>query len=473
MNQDFGALSLLPPLLAIGLAIWTKQVYLALMTGVWLGWTILNGWNPLIGLIDAVEALADIFQDGERTRIVMVSIMIGALLTFVQFSGGMQGFISWVSGRGHVATRRSAGGLAWALGFFIFVESVIGVLVSGTITRPLFDKLKGSREKLAYVLDSTCAPKAILLPLNTWGAYVIGILAAQNVESPVGTLIASVPLNLYSILAVAGALFVVLTDWNIGPMKTAEARVRNEGKLLRDGAEPLVAADALMLEPKEGAPPRTINMVLPVAAVIVSVPVLLYVTGDGNLMEGSGTNSAFYGILIGLLVGGITYRVQGVLTLNEIVDMFMKGVGALIPVGVLLVLAFAIGDVCRDLGTGTYVAGVAEQGFPPVLVPAALFLLSGFIAFATGTSFGTWAIMIPIAVPMAMGLDLNLTLLVAAVLGGGIFGDHCSPISDSTIVSSMAACTDHIDHVRTQIPYALVVAAITVVLYLLLGAVLR
>ncbi len=469
----FGALSLLPPLFAIGLAIWTKQVYLALMTGIWLGWTIMGGWNPLIGFIDSVEALADVFQDGERTRIVMVSIMIGALLTFVQYSGGMKGFIDWVSRRGHVSTRRSAGVLAWALGFFIFVESVIGVLVSGTITRPLFDKLEGSREKLAYVLDSTCAPKAILLPLNTWGAYVIGILAAQNVESPVGTLVASIPLNLYAILAIAGALFVVLADWNIGPMKTAETRVRENGKLLRDGAEPLVAADALMIDPKEGAPTRTLNMVLPIVAVIIAVPTLLYVTGDGNLMQGSGTDSAFYGIVIGLLAGGLAYRAQGILTLNEIVDMFMKGVGALVPVGVLLVLAFAIGDVCRDLGTGAYVAQIAQQGFPPALVPATLFILSGFIAFSTGTSFGTWAIMIPIAVPMALTLELNLTLLVAAVLGGGIFGDHCSPISDSTIVSSMAACTDHIDHVRTQLPYALIAAGVTVVLYLVLGLVLR
>ena len=156
--NEYGALSLLPPLFAIGLAIWTKQVYLALMTGIWLGWTILNNWNPLTGLIYSVEALADLFQDGERTRIIMVSIMIGALLTFVQYSGGMKGFIDWVSRRGLVTTRRSAGALAWGLGFFIFVESVIGVLISGTITRPLFDKLKVSREKLAYVLDSTCAP---------------------------------------------------------------------------------------------------------------------------------------------------------------------------------------------------------------------------------------------------------------------------------------------------------------------------
>ncbi len=467
--ESYGWLSLLPPLLAIGLAIWTKQVYLALLTGVWMGWTILSGWNPLVGLIHAVEALPDLFQDGERTRIVMVSIMIGALLTFVQYSGGMKGFIDGLTRRRLVSTRRSAGVLAWALGFFIFVESVIGVLVSGTITRPLFDKLKTSREKLSYVLDSTCAPKAILLPLNTWGAYVIGLLVAQGVDNPVRTLLATVPLNLYALLAVVLALFVALTDWNVGPMREAERRVREDDKLLRDGAEPLVATEALMIEPKEGVQPRAINMVLPVAAVIIALPTILFITGDGNLMEGSGTASAFWAIITGLAVGGIAYRAQRILTLNEIVDMFMKGVGALIPVGVLLILAFAIGDVCRALGTGPYVAQVAEGGLPAPLVPASLFVVSGFIAFATGTSFGTWAIMVPIAVPMAAILGLSLPLTVAAVLGGGIFGDHCSPISDSTIVSSMAACTDHIDHVRTQIPYALIVAGVTVVLYLLLG----
>ena len=302
-----------------------------------------------------------------------------------------------------------------------------------------------------------------------WGAYVIGLLIAQGVDNPVRTLLATVPLNLYALLAVVLALFVALTDWNVGPMREAERRVREHDKLLRDGAEPLVATEALMIEPKEGVQPRAINMVLPVAAVIIALPTILFITGDGNLMEGSGTASAFWAIITGLAVGGIAYRAQRILTLNEIVDMFMKGVGALIPVGVLLILAFAIGDVCRALGTGPYVAQVAEGGLPAPLVPASLFVVSGFIAFAIGTSFGTWAIMVPIAVPMAAILGLSLPLTVAAVPGGGIFGDYCSPISDSTIVSSMAACTDRIDHVRTQIPYALIVAGVTVVLYVLLG----
>lgn len=467
--MSYGILSVLPPLLAIGLAIRTKQVYLSLMAGIWLGWTILSGWNPLAGLIDAVDALVDIFADGERTRIIFVSIVIGALLSLTQYSGGMTGFVSWLGKRGLVRTRRAAGALAWGLGFFIFVESVVGVLISGTITRPLFDKFKVSREKLSYILDSTCAAKATIVPLNTWGAYIIGLLLAQDVASPIRSMVASIPFNFYCILAIAFALWFAVTERDFGPMREAERRVREEGKLLRDGAEPLIASDALVMPPKEGAPLKASNMVLPVVTVLVALPVVLWVTGEGNLMDGSGALAAFWALIVGVVVAGISYRAQGILTVNEITDMFMKGIGALVPVGALLVLAFGIGDVCSELGTGTYVARAAQAGLPAGVVPAALFLVSGMISFSTGTSYGTWAIMIPIAIPMVGLMSLSPSLTLAAVLGGGIFGDHCSPISDSTIISSMAAGTDHIDHVRTQLPYALVVAGVTLLLYLVLG----
>jgi Na+/H+ antiporter NhaC len=469
---SYGVLSILPPLIAIGLAIKTKQVYLSLMTGIWLGWTILHGWNPLAGMIAAVDALVEIFADGERTRIILVSIMIGALLSLTQYSGGMSGFVNWLGRKGLVRTRRAAGALAWGLGFFIFVESVIGVLVSGTITRPLFDKLKISREKLSYILDSTCAPKATILPLNTWGAYIIGLLLSQGVDSPVRAMVSSIPFNFYCILAIVFALIVAVSEKDIGPMKQAQWRVREEGKLLRDGAEPLVASEALMIPPKQGAPMRAFNMVFPVATVLATLPVVLWITGGGNMMDGSGTLAAFWSLIVAVAIGGLSYRLQGIMSLNEVVDLFMKGVGALIPVGVLLILAFGIGDVCRELGTGAFVARAAQAGLPAAVVPAALFLVSGLISFSTGTSYGTWAIMIPIAIPMIALMNLSPSLMIAAVLGGGIFGDHCSPISDSTIISSMAAATDHIDHVRTQLPYALLVAALTLVLYVLFGYVL-
>ena len=469
---SYGALSLLPPLLALGMAIKTRQVFISLLLGIWLGWTIMSGWNPLTGLIVSVNEIVGVFRDRGRTLTILLTAMIGALITFTQVSGGLAGFMRSVSKRGLVQDRRSAGVMAWLIGFSIFVESNIGIFVSGPVSRPIFDKLRVSREKLAYILDSTAAAKATVLPINSWGAYIIGLLAAQGIDLPLRAMLASIPLNLYALLSIALALVVAITDWNIGPMREAERRVREEGKLLAPGAEPLAATEVLMLEPKSGVPLRSINMVLPVVTIVVTVLAALYITGHGNVMNGDGATSAFWAIACGLTVGALIYRAQGILTLTEITDLFMKGVGGMIPIVLLLLFAYVIGDTCRAIGTGDYVARAVEGGIPAAVIPAAVFVVSAITSFSTGTSWGTWAIMMPIALPMVDIIGLHAGLVIAAVLGGGIFGDHCSPISDSTIMSSMAAGTDHIDHVRTQIPYALVVSGITVGFYLVLGSVL-
>ncbi len=467
--DTYGWLSILPPLLAIFLAIKTKHVYISLTVGIWLGWTIINSWNPLSGLIHTINALVAVFKEEDNTRVFLFSAMIGAIITFTQYSGGMKGFVNWIVGKGVVRTRKSAGLLAWFLGFIIFIESSICVLVSGAISRPIFDKLKISREKLSYILDSTSAPKCILIPLNAWGAFVIGLLVTQGVENPIRVLVSSMPLNFYAIIALLIVLIVVLTGKDIGPMKKAERRVMSENKLLRDGAEPLVSTDVVMMEEKEGVPPRAINMILPVATMIATMPVVLLITGKGNLMEGSGSLSVLWAVIMGLAVGAVAYRVQGIMKVKEITDIFMKGVGGLIPLASLMILAFAIGDTCDALGTGPFVAQAAKSTLNPGFIPAVVFLVSCFIAFSTGTSWGTWAIMIPIAVPMINIIGLHPGLIIAAVLGGGVFGDHCSPISDTTIIASMASATDHIDHVRTQLPYALIAAGASLILFLLFG----
>ncbi|MEE9390195.1 MAG: Na+/H+ antiporter NhaC family protein, partial [Candidatus Aminicenantaceae bacterium] len=434
--DTYGWLSILPPLLAIFLAIKTKHVYISLTVGIWLGWTIINSWNPLSGLIHTINALVAVFKEEDNTRVFLFSAMIGAIITFTQYSGGMKGFVNWIVGKGVVRTRKSAGLLAWFLGFIIFIESSICVLVSGAISRPIFDKLKISREKLSYILDSTSAPKCILIPLNAWGAFVIGLLVTQGVENPIRVLVSSMPLNFYAIIALLIVLIVVLTGKDIGPMKKAERRVMSENKLLRDGAEPLVSTDVVMMEEKEGVPPRAINMILPVATMIATMPVVLLITGKGNLMEGSGSLSVLWAVILGLAVGAVAYRVQGIMKVKEITDIFMKGVGGLIPLASLMILAFAIGDTCDALGTGPFVAQAAKSTLNPGFIPAVVFLVSCFIAFSTGTSWGTWAIMIPIAVPMINIIGLHPGLIIAAVLGGGVFGDHCSPISDTTIIAS-------------------------------------
>jgi tetracycline resistance efflux pump len=467
--DSYGWLSILPPLFAIFLAIKTKHVYISLILGIWLGWTIIQAWNPLSGLFQTINALIAVFKDEDNTRVVLFSALIGAIITFTQYSGGMKGFINWVVDKGIVRTRKSAGLLAWFLGFVIFIESSICVLVSGAIARPLFDKLKISREKLSYILDSTSAPKCILIPLNAWGAFVIGLLATQGVENPVKFLVSSIPFNFYAILALLLVLVLVLTEKDIGPMQTAERRVRIENKLLRDGAEPLIADEVVMMKAKEGVKPRAVNMILPVASMVVMMPIVLLITGKGNLMDGSGSMSVLWSVIIALVAGAVAYRVQGIMRTKEITDIFMKGVGGLVPLASLMILAFAIGDTCDALGTGPFVAQAAKTTLPAGVIPALVFLISCFIAFSTGTSWGTFAIMIPIAVPIIRLIGLHPGLVIAAVLGGGVFGDHCSPISDTTIISSMASACDHIDHVRTQLPYALVAAGFALLLFLIFG----
>ena len=467
--DTFGWLSILPPVLAIILAIRTKQVFISLFFGIWLGWLILSNWNPITGTVQALNACVTVFTDPDNTRVIMFSALVGALIAFTQYSGGMEGFVRATIEKGIVRGRKQAGLLAWIVGMLIFVESSICVLIAGSVARPLFDRFKLSREKLAYICDSTSAPKCVLIPLNAWGAFIIGLLAEQNVPNPVRTMLSSMPFNFYAIIAIGLVLAVILSGRDIGPMRTAEKRVREEGKLLRDGAEPLVSTEITAIPAKEGVKPRAINMLLPIMAMVIMMPAGLLITGRGNLMEGSGSVAVFWAVLFGIALGAIAYRIQRIMSLREIVDLMMKGIGGLIPLAILMMFAFAIGKTCQHLGTGIFVATVAEAAIPEQIIPALLFIVSGFIAFSTGTSWGTFAIMIPIGVPMIALMGLHPGIVLGAILGGGVFGDHCSPISDTTIIASMASATDHIDHVRTQLPYAFTAAGLTIVLYLVIG----
>jgi Na+/H+ antiporter NhaC len=501
-EPDF--LSILPPVIAIFLAILTRQVFLSLFVGIWMGWMIhlidlqqfllirlqvaqffnsssesflIQAISLLLGILkliiqsiaQTIEALVKVFADAGNTKVIIFSAMIGALITFTQYSGGMEGFINWITAKKLIRTRRAAGLLAWSVGMLIFIESSICVLITGAIARPLFDKLKISREKLAYIADSTSAPKCVLIPLNAWGAFIIALLSAQGVDQGWKIMLLAIPLNFYAWIAILIVLGVILLQKDLGPMRQAEKRVQVEGKLLRDGAEPLVSSEVITVEKKASIPARSVNMLLPILVMVIMMPLGLIITGNGDFTQGSGSTSVLWAVFSALLAAAFSYRLQGIMTSNEIMEQFMKGISGLMPLALLMLMAFAIGDVCKILGTGQYVASLAKSWLIPQLVPAVLFIISCFIAFATGTSWGTFAIMIPIAVPTAQVLGLPLVPAVAAVLGGGVFGDHCSPISDTTIIASMASATDHIDHVRTQLPYALLAAGLALVLYLIVG----
>ncbi len=477
--ESYGIWSLLPPVAALTLALWKKQIYPALLFGVWMGWLVLEGWNPVSALASTIGAIVAVFQDDGNTRIIFYSLLVGSVLTLLSATGGVAGFVRWVSERQLVTNARQAQMIPLLLGVLITVESSITSLVAGTVGRPLTDKYRVSREKLAYICDSTSAPICILVPFNGWGAMVIGLLAVQGVESPVGTLLSSLVWNFYPMLALVIVFATVLLGRDIGPMRAAERRAREEGKLLADGAVPMVSEDVLQTEPVAGADPKPLWLVLPVVTMVAMIVVSLFITGRANTPPGSGvweiikassgSTAVLWAVLASLGVQAVISLVGGMLSGRAFVDLVFKGMGGMIPVVSLLVLAFALGGTVRELGTGAYVAQIISAAANGKVAVIGLFLLSCGMAFATGTSWGTFALMIPIAVPLATALGGPLPLYVAATLGGGVFGDHCSPISDTTIISSMAAASDHMDHVRTQIPYALIGGAGAVVLYLVVA----
>ncbi len=542
---SLGFFSLLPPVLAIILAIWTRQVFLALASGIWLGYVMLayrQIWfeklEPILeaaqktdpkasfesigaeapfslsyalqslwrGTLDSIERIVQVFSNsGYQTKIIIFTLVIGGLIALTQRSGGVQGFVERILSYLEKETAKASSRgqrikveiLAFFTGIFLFIESNISILTVGTLYRPVFDKLKIPREKLAYIADATSSPSCILLPFNAWGAHIIGIFVALELSGGFGLLLSATAFNFYPMLVLIILLFIILSGRDVGEMKTAEVRAATTGKLIRDGSKPMVGDEALQMPIKEGVTPKARNMLLPIFTMVILVPTFLIMTGweparlemlkelkldpddilpEGEFVspfhairKGDGGSSILYASVFASLLAMIMYKFSGTMKIRESLETFMKGMAAMLPLAILMVLAFAIGAVSKQLGTGDYVAEVSKSYLSPALVPAMIFLVSCFIAFSTGTSWGTFSIMIPIAVPVALGMDTNLSLAIAAVLGGGIFGDHCSPTSDTSVISSMASASDHIDHIRTQLPYALIGGTITVAMYLVLG----
>jgi Na+/H+ antiporter NhaC len=461
--------SVLPPIIAIVLAIWSKQVILSLAAGIWIGYTLLSGLDPLAGAAGGLDGVIAVFADGGDARVLVFTLLIGSLIATIELSGGVRGFVHYLETRRWVHNRLRAQLLAWMTGIVIFIESNITLLVAGSVSRPLFDRYRISREKLAYIIDSTSAPVCVMIPLNAWGAVIIGLIASSQIANPLEVFIASIPYNLYAIAAILLSLVVILRNVDLGPMKKAEERTQ-AGKLLWPGAMPLLDTSAEEIaDEQETEIPSAAFMILPIATMILMMPVSLYITGNGSLIEGSGSVSILWSVSTAILVAWIMILASRRSSVNELMRTFMKGAGSLLPISTILLLALALGDVAGLLRTGDYVAGLVGANIPVILLAPLIFLTSAFIAFSVGSSWGTFAIMIPIAIPIAVNLDLPLPLYLGAAISGAIFGDHSSPISDTTVVASMASATDHIDHVRTQLPYALLAAAVATAGFLLLG----
>jgi len=490
--EHYGFWSVVPPVLAIVLAIWTRRVFIALFGGILLSYLIIDHWNPIHAFYDAIMLLVDVFRSPGNTKTIMFSALVGALILLVQKSGGVQGFVMQTE---KLMERAQGGNLqkriqlaAWLTGIVIFVETSISSLTVGTVFRPLFDKLRISREKLAYIADSSSAPTSVMIPFNAWGAFVMGLLLTEGLDRPFGRMLSALPFNFYPIFALFMVLVVILLDWNIGPMKKAEERVRTTGRLLNEGAKPLVS-DRLTSVPPVTDRLRARNMLVPLAVMIGMMPVLLLATGwqkaiekypevsgfrrlMAALGEGSGSTAVLFAVIVALLVSIIMYRLQGIARFGEMQDWMLEGISEMMPLALLMMMAFGIGAITKQLGTGLYLAQISKDILGAAWLPVTIFFLSAIIAFSTGTSWGTFAIMMPIALPMALHMNVSLPLILAAVLSGGVFGDHASPVSDTTIISSMAAATDHIDHVKTQLPYALISATLAAVMFVVAGFVL-
>lgn len=466
--KDLGILTILPPILAIILAIRTKQVIPSLLLGLLLGWWILSGWNPIIGILAMINGLVAVFESAGNTRTILFTLLIGSLIHLIQKANGIDGFVIKLKRSIDKSDNPKSKLQVYSAltGFLIFIESNISILTVGTVFQSLFKRYGISKVKLAYIADSSSAPSCILFPINAWGAYIIGLLAAYETLPPFKTLLYSIPFNFYPILTLIVVFYTAFSNRSFGLMKTFDNEINDDETETEE-------------EIKNG---KAFNMILPLGAMVLSMPLFLIYTGydsqfSGTFLEmiwqyignASGSASVLYAVCIGVITAGVIFFLQKIVTLSSFVTQSLDGMKEMLSMAILMVLAFALGDLCKEMGTGSYVASVTESWLAPGLAPAVIFLTSCFIAFSTGTSWGTFAIMIPIAIPLAQNLDLNIHLALAAVLGGGVFGDHCSPISDTTLISSMASGVNHIDHVKTQLPYALFTGGLAVILYLIFG----
>lgn len=471
--EHFGFFSIIPPILAIVLSVLTKNVLLSLFAGLLVGTTILSSWNPFMGFYIFIKdyifvQVADSYNAQSMTNM----LIIGLFVAIITQSGGAIAFAKSVSR--WINTKAKAELAMWFGGLFIWFSDSANALLVGPIFQSIGDRLKVSREKFAYILDATASPVCSTIPIISWGVYIMGLidkefeaLQVTNITSW-DAFIKAVPFQFYSILTVLMVGYMAYTQFDYGPMLRAQKRAES-GKLLRDGAVPL--RNTKQVELPEGAEPKLITMILPLMTLLGLMFFIFILNGfpfqplKGNIIRvGIAT-----GFLIGALVCVLLSVKYKVMTFKKAQDIAMEGMSGMVYLMVVMVFAWSLGSLCKNLGTADYIIEVSKDFLDPALLPMILFVIGAAMSLATGSSWGPYAILMPIAIPMSMTMGAPLFVTIAAVISGGLFGDHCSPLSDTTILASMGAASDHIDHFRTQFPYALTVAAICVPLYIIAG----
>lgn len=470
--------SIVPPVLALCLAIVTRKVILSLSIGIIIGALMLADFNikdTLTYLFNNVSSLVYSSEDGlnfDTINIILFLLLLGILTALLTVSGSNRAFAEWAQKR--IKDRRSAKLMAASLVFVTFIDDYFHSLAVGAIARPVTDKFKVSRAKLAYILDSTAAPMCVLMPVSSWGAYIItlisGLLAtyAMTEYSPIGAFMAMSAMNFYAIFSIIMVFFVAYFSFDLGSMARHERLAQEH----QEKEEIDACADG-----------RVRNLILPIVTLILAtVAMMLYTGGQALAADGKAFSilGAFENTTVGisLVFGGVLAVLMVTLcilldrqvSIKEYVQSWIVGVKSMSGAILILFFAWTINNVVGDIKTGTYLSGLVSDSLPVAILPALLFILGAVMAFSTGTSWGTFGIMLPIAAAIAAHSAPELMLpCLSAVMAGAVCGDHCSPVSDTTILSSTGAKCNHMDHVTTQLPYALTVAVATIIGYLVVG----
>lgn len=495
----YGLISLLPAVIALGLAIKTKRVIESLLAGILVATFMIdyqaNGLihSLLYSITNTFKAIAGhpgnaetglrgigVVRSAGRVEVVLVVLLLGAFITVLEKSGGALAFGNWLTGK--VKTKKGAMNATAIMGCSLFTSAYFSSLATGTVFKPIYDKLKISREKLAFILDSTSAPINVLIPISGWVAYM-GALMVDNipgVTDPIKGLVATMPFNFY-VCVILVIVFLVANNKfpDLGPMaKTVKRMKENNNELSPEMNIDLQAfAEDQQINTKKGT---VSDMLIPLGISVLMLVILgLWNYTIANLLNVKklplgGNSMLIISFSIGLIVALLKYTLSKLMTIKDFLDDALDGTKSAIMGGMIIILAVTLGDLLRaaapeGVGAAQYLQAVAGNLIPASMVPFAVFLLASFMGFAMGTSWGVWGIMMPIAIPLTLSVGGNPFLTAAAVLSGGTFGDHCSPISDTTIMSSIGAGCEHIDHVNTQLPYALIAAGIAAILYLVAG----
>lgn len=480
MEWNAGMWSIVPPIIAIVLALITKEVVFSLILGILSG-TVIYSLLTGLGFVGFFDVAIKLMYDklGENASMILFLSMLGILVALVTRAGGSKAYGDWAAKK--LKTRTSASLATSALGMLIFIDDYFNCLTVGTVMKPVTDKCKMSREKLAYIIDATAAPVCIIAPISSWAASVISYYPKDTGINGMTAFLRSIPMNLYAILTLVMVIWLSLRkNGEFGPMAKAELRATTTGDL--GATESTEAEDELKKHTKKGRLGNVSDLVVPIAALIIlSVLSMIYVGGfwDGSgksLFQAFGDTEAGKALALGafctLIFTFIYYLVRKVLSFKEFFGCMNSGVSSMVPACIILTLAWTISGVCRDLlNTGGFVADfVKSSGIPVQILAAIIFLIACLLSFATGTSWGTFGILIPIVIAITeiAAPELTITCL-AATLAGSVFGDHCSPISDTTILASAGASCNHIAHVTTQAPYAVTVAICCFIGYFIAG----